>query len=189
MEKEEKKLVFRDLTKDEIDVRVQSCGVSKDDTAWARLLLYKDARVDMELLDETVGPENWQREHKELKGNIYCGVSIKFPHGDGFYWVTKWDCGAESNTEKEKGEASDSFKRACVNWGIGRELYTKIPIMVFGLPKNAKGQVDGTFEVEAIKIENKEIIGLSLFFVKGKTKTRCFAWSKEKGVVQSSMKE
>lgn len=193
MEKEEKKLVFRDLTKDEIDVRVQSCGVvSKDDTAWARLLLYKDARVDMVLLDETVGPENWQREHKELKDNMYCGVSIKFDFNDGFYWVTKWDCGAESNTEKEKGEASDSFKRACVNWGIGRELYTKIPTMVFGLPYktiNNKPQIDGTFEVEKIKIENKEIVALSLLFIKGKNKQRCFVWTKDNGVQQSSIKE
>lgn len=180
-------LSFRDLTKDEIDVRVQSSGVSKDDTMWARLLLYKDARVDMVILDETVGCENWQREHKELKDNMYCGVSIRFDFGDSFYWVTKWDCGAESNTEKEKGEASDSFKRACVNWGIGRELYTKIPIMVFGLPKNSKGQPDGIFEVEKIKIENKEIVALSLLFVKGKNKTRCFIWTKENGVQQSSL--
>ena len=45
-------------------------------------------------------------------------------------WVWKWDCGTESNTEKEKGEASDSFKRACVNWGIGRELYTAPQIWI-----------------------------------------------------------
>lgn len=186
---ENEKLTFRDLTKDEIDVRVQSGGVSKDGTTWTRLLLYKDARVDMVLLDETVGCENWQREHKELKGNIYCGVSIRFGFGDGFYWVTKWDCGAESNTEKEKGEASDSFKRACVNWGIGRELYTKIPITVFSLPQNTKGQIDGTFEVEKIKIENKEIVALSLLFVKGKNKQRCFVWTKDNGVQQSSIKE
>jgi len=84
------------------------------------ILLYKNARVDMAILDELVGAENWQRDHKEVKGNLYCGVGIRM-EGE---WVWKWDCGTESNTEKEKGEASDSFKRACVNWGIGRELYT-----------------------------------------------------------------
>lgn len=184
-------LKFRDLTKDEIDCRVQSSGDMKDkQTLWARVLLYKDARVDMCLLDETVGADNWQREHKELKGNIYCGVSIKFNCDGGFYWATKWDCGAESNTEKEKGEASDSFKRACVNWGIGRELYTKIPIQVFGLPKNYKGAVDGTFEVEKIKIENKEITALSLLFTKnGGEPKRCFVWTKENGTTLCNYKE
>ena len=100
---------FRALTKDEIECRVQSMGVSGK--SWCRVLLYKDARCDMNILDEVAGPENWQREHKELKGNIYCGVGIRIPCEGGFYWATKWDCGAESNTEKEKGEASDSLTK------------------------------------------------------------------------------
>lgn len=107
---------FRILRADEIDVRiaqVKENGVS--------LLLYKDARVDMNILDETVGPENWQRKHYECKGNLFCSVGIR---NKGEEWIWKDDAGSESNTEKEKGEASDSFKRACVNWGIGRELYT-----------------------------------------------------------------
>ena len=106
---------FRILRANEIDVRVAQAkekGVS--------LLLYKDARVDMNILDETVGSENWQRRHYECKGNLFCSVGIKC----GTEWIWKDDAGAESYTEKEKGEASDSFKRACVNWGIGRELYT-----------------------------------------------------------------
>lgn len=106
---------FRTLRADEIDVRVGS--VSK---TGATLLLYKNARVDMQVLDETVGQYNWQRDHKEIKGNLYCGIGIN----SGCEWVWKWDCGTESNTEAEKGEASDSFKRAGFNWGIGRELYT-----------------------------------------------------------------
>lgn len=108
---------FRLLRSDEIDCRISTCsekGIS--------LLLYKDARCDMNILDETVTPLGWQREHKELKGNIYCGVSLRGIKSDE--WVTKWDCGKESYTESEKGESSDSFKRACFNWGIGRELYT-----------------------------------------------------------------
>lgn len=172
---------FRDLTEQEIDCRVQSCGKLKEGTLWARLLLYKDARVDMKLLDEVVGQENWQRDHKELKGNMYCGVGIWNEKRQ--QWIWKWDCGSESNTEKEKGEASDSFKRACANWGIGRELYTKIPIKVFGLPKTEKDAVDGSFMVEKIKIENKEIVALSLMFKANNSKeyTRCFVWTKDEG--------
>lgn len=108
---------FRTLKEDEIE-----CRVGQISAKGFTLLLYKNARVDMDLLDETVGAGNWQRDHKELKGNIYCGVSIW--DDTKKQWITKWDCGTESNTEKEKGEASDSFKRACVNVGIGRELYT-----------------------------------------------------------------
>ena len=115
---------FRLLEADDIECRISTCsqyGVS--------LLLYKNARVDMNLLDSTAGEFNWQREHKELKGNIYCGVSIYDKEKDA--WVTKWDCGKESYTDSEKGEASDSFKRACFNWGIGRELYTAPQMYVF----------------------------------------------------------
>ena len=108
---------FRELRADEIDVRVGS--VSQKGVT---LLFYKDARCDMNILDETVGEMNWQRDHKEVKGNLYCGVGIW--NEDALAWIWKWDCGTESYTEKEKGEASDSFKRACFNWGIGRELYT-----------------------------------------------------------------
>lgn len=84
------------------------------------VLGYIDARDCMELLDEVVGIGNWQRDHKEIDWKLYCGVWI-FNDKD---WVWKWDCWTESNTEKEKGESSDAFKRACVNWGIGRFLYT-----------------------------------------------------------------
>jgi len=113
-------MIFRPLKADEIECRIGSVG-AKGFT----ILLYKDARCDMNILDETVGEFNWQRDHKEIKGTVYCGVGIN-GRGQSTHdeWVWKWDAGAESYTEKEKGEASDSFKRACVNWGIGRELYT-----------------------------------------------------------------
>lgn len=106
---------FRVLRADEIDCRistVKSNGLS--------LLLYKDARCDMNILDESVGSENWQRFHS--RDNANCTVSIWDPEKK--QWVSKEDTGTESFTEKEKGLASDSFKRACFNWGIGRELYT-----------------------------------------------------------------
>lgn len=102
---------FRPLKASEIDVRIGQ--ITKKG---AILLLYKNARADMNILDETVGSENWQREHYEVKGNMFCRVGIFNPPMND--WVWKSDCGVESNTEKEKGEASDSFKRACVNWGM-----------------------------------------------------------------------
>lgn len=108
-------LKFRLLKASEIDCRIATVsqrGVS--------ILLYKDARVDQNILDETVGPMNWQRSHS--RDNANCTVSIW--DGEKKQWVSKEDTGTESYTEKEKGIASDSFKRACFNWGIGRELYT-----------------------------------------------------------------
>lgn len=111
------KLQFRTLNADEIECRV---GTTTD--KGVSLLMYKDARVDMRLLDEVVGCMNWKREHELINGNLFCTVSIKdLESGE---WVSKQDVGVESNTEKEKGQASDAFKRACFNWGIGRELYT-----------------------------------------------------------------
>lgn len=108
-------LKFRKLRADEIDCRI---GQIKE--KGLTLLLYKDARCDMNVLDETVGPLNWKRQH--TRDNANCVVSIWDDVKNE--WVTKEDTGSESNTEAEKGLASDSFKRACVNWGIGRELYT-----------------------------------------------------------------
>jgi len=159
--------MFRDLKADEIDVRiaqVKESGVS--------LLLYKDARVDQNILDETVTPYRWQREHKELKGNIYCGISIFDEERQ--QWVTKWDVGKESFSEAEKGEASDSFKRAGFNWGIGRELYTAPFIWINAEDCNLKetGKKDAygnpiytcrdKFVVEKIEIKDKEITGLAI---------------------------
>ena len=98
-----------------IDFRVQS--VNKG--GYAIILAYKDARVDMQRLDEVCGALNWKREH--TRENHNCIVSLWDESKKE--WVSKEDTGTESNTEKDKGLASDSFKRACFNWGIGRELY------------------------------------------------------------------
>ena len=103
------------LTVDQIDFRVQSINKG----GYATILAYKDARVDMQRLDESVGPLNWKREH--VNANANCIVSIW--NDDIGQWVSKEDTGTQSNTEAAKGLASDSFKRACFNWGIGRELY------------------------------------------------------------------
>ena len=112
---EEGKLNFRKLRADEIDCRI---GQIKE--SGLTLLLYKDARCDMNVLDETVGAMNWKREHSRDNRNCIVSIWSEAKHE----WVSKEDTGTESNTEAEKGLASDSFKRACVNWGIGRELYT-----------------------------------------------------------------
>lgn len=171
---------FRDLTADEIECRIQS--VHKEGKGLV-LLLYKNARCDMNILDETVGAENWQREHYECKGNLFCRVSIcvETKKGESVFpeWVWKSDCGVESNTEAQKGEASDSFKRACFNWGIGRELYTA-PFIWIPADKCTinNGKCYDKFEVEKIIIENKKIVALAIMNVT--KKCRAFVWQKDK---------
>lgn len=177
---------FRDLTADDIEVRVQS--VKEKGIV---LLLYKNARVDMNILDETVGAENWQREHYECKGNLFCRVGINISSkmdlsgSDGIIrvedrWVWKSDCGVESNTEAQKGEASDSFKRACFNWGIGRELYTAPFIWVPSHKCNpfVNGKCYDKFVVEKIVIKDKRIVAISILNTSFKSTNladkRCF---------------
>lgn len=169
---------FRKLRADEIEARIATVT-----DKGCQILLYKNARCDMNILDETVGPFNWQRDHKELKGNMYAGISI-FDENKGI-WVTKWDCGAESNTEAEKGEASDSFKRAGFNWGIGRELYTS-PFVWFKSEqlktlyqddKTKKWKCTDSFSVEAVEyVENK----MSYLKVVDNKSKEVFVWGRSK---------
>lgn len=112
------------LTVDQVDFRIQSISQS----GWAIILVYKDARVDMDRLDEAVGRGYWQRRHEFKNGILYCSVGLWNKEIGQWVWVE--DAGTESNTEKEKGQASDSFKRACFNLGIGRELYDYPTILV-----------------------------------------------------------
>ena len=170
--------MFRGLRPDEIEVRVGTVGKKG-----ASMLLYKDARCDMNILDETYGNLFWQRDHKEIKDNMYAGVGVY--NKELGEWVWKWDCGTESNTEKEKGEASDSFKRACFNLGIGRELYTGgfifIPCETVEIsPGSNKFKLKDAFQFSGIKVtdvlyretENKrEIIGIT---IKDKTGNKIF---------------
>lgn len=153
--------MFRPLTKDEIDCRVATCnenGVS--------LLLYKDARVDQNILDETFGIFGWQRSHQLIDGNLYCTVSVRNPETGE--WIHKQDVGKESNAEKEKGQASDSFKRACFNLGIGRELYTApfiwIPKEMVTIKKDNKGKntTYDKFSVRSITIDGGKIVQLEI---------------------------
>ena len=166
---------FRTLNADEIEVKVKQV---KDNGIVA--LLYKTARTDMDLLDETVGAENWDCDYKEIKGNLYCGISVK----TGNEWVTKWDCGIESREDGEgnekKGEASDAFKRAGFKWGIGRELYTSPFIWITPDKANIKPLNGGRigcydkFTVRKIQYdaEGKNIISLAIW---NETK-RCWAY-------------
>lgn len=162
----------RNLRADEIDVRVQSIKTDKSGACkGAILLLYKNARVDMDILDETFGKLNWQRTHEFKDGKLYCTVSVW--DAEKGQWISREDVGTESNTEAEKGQASDSFKRANVNFGIGRELYTAPFIYIkaedfnyYDTGRKSNNQPvyasNDTFSVAEIAIENKTIIGLSI---------------------------
>lgn len=179
---------FRTLSESEIECRiatVKSSGIT--------LLLYKDARCDMNILDESLGPENWQRTHELINGNLFCNVGINVNYkeeGLSPVWVWKQDVGTESYTEKEKGQASDSFKRACFNWGIGRELYTApfiwIPSDKCEIKESGKRGTNGNhiltcydrFYVEQIICEEKRIVALSI--KNEKSKDRVFLMDKRK---------
>lgn len=178
-------MLFRNLNADEIEVKVKQ--VKENGLV---CLLYKTARTDMELLDETVGPENWRNDYKEIKGNLYCGIAIKQDNGE---WVWKWDCGIESREDGEgnekKGEASDSFKRAGFRCGIGRALYTSPFIWIPADNAEIKpAQFNGKttykcydrFSVEKIAYseDGRRITGLAIW---NDTKNaRAFVWQEEK---------
>lgn len=172
---------FRDLTRDDIDVRLQSVKVNKNDPSKSGviLLLYKNARVDMNILDETVSPENWQNKFYEHKGILFCSLGINTNYDKpeaADRWIWKDDAGVESNTDAEKGNASDARKRAGFAWGIGRELYTTPLIWV----KAADCRIDDNgkcwdkFAVEAIRVQDKKITGLLIYNLT--QKKRCFSW-------------
>lgn len=150
---------IRLLRADEIE-----CRVGMVNEKGLSLLLYKDARADMKILDETYGSTGWQRIHELIGGNLYCRVQIW--DEEKRCWVSKMDVGTESYTEKEKGQASDSFKRACVSVGIGRELYTAPFLWVSAAhcaiqKKNDKYVSYDRFTVREISYnDNREITGI-----------------------------
>lgn len=170
---EEKKYMFRLLRADEIDVRIATINQKG-----ASLLLYKDARCDMNILDERVGVFNWQRHHS--RDNANCTVSLWDEVKK--QWISKEDTGTESFTEKEKGLASDSFKRACFNFGIGRELYTApfiwVPASKINIvEKNGKYATFDKFFVERIAYdEQRQISGISII---NQNNERLFVWTKQ----------
>ena len=147
-------LKFRNLRADELDVRVGEKRNGK-----MSLQIYKDARVDANILDETVGRFNWSRKFERLGETLFCTVGIYSKEHNAL--IYKEDAGAPSNFEKEKGEASDAFKRACFGWGIGRSLYTAPKIMI---PES-----NATHKVSKIDYdENGRICGLQIVDWNGK---------------------
>jgi hypothetical protein len=140
---------LNDLSKplpiDSVEFRIQSINKG----GYATILAYKDARVDMDVLDTVVGPNFWQRTHS--RDNKNCTVSIWC--SEISQWVHKEDTGSESNTEKEKGLASDSFKRACTNWGIGRELYAYPSIQIKLNPNEFTKQGDRCKQSYELKLK------------------------------------
>ena len=166
---------FRKLRADEVD-----CRISTISDKGLSLLLYKDARCDMNILDETVGPMNWQRSHS--RDNANCTVSIYDTEKQ--IWVSKEDTGTESYTEKEKGLASDSLKRACFNWGIGRELYTAPYIWIGAdtcklVNRNGKLTCYDKFKVEYIEYDDAGNISF-LCIANVSEKKRVFTYGKSK---------
>lgn len=176
---------IRPLEASEIEVRAQQIT----EKGGAVLLLYKNARCDMSILDEKFTMYGWKREHSFKDGKNYCKVSIWDDKKSE--WVSKEDVGTESNTEAEKGEASDAFKRACTNIGIGRELYTS-PFIYLQLEEteiirgNGKPKLSPRvrFEVSAITYDDKRSIsGLRIMDQRGKTR---FEWPKKGAKPQQS---
>jgi hypothetical protein len=128
------KELSRPLTISDIDFRVQSINKG----GYATILAYKDSRVDMNRLDEVVGHTGWQKKYELINGNLFCSVGVYDKENN--QWIWKQDVGTESMTEKEKGQASDAFKRACFNWGIGRELY-EYPIISIKLKEKDEYEI------------------------------------------------
>ena len=167
--------VIRTLRADEIECRVAQVKQTRNGVGCS-LLLYKDARSDMSILDEVYGATNWMREHVIIDGRLYCNLSVW--DAEKSMWVTKQDVGTESNTEKEKGQASDSFKRAGTNWGIGRELYTApfIWITLADGEYTSQGErvrCNQTFKVSEISYsDSRKISGLVIVDKKGNERYR-----------------
>lgn len=186
-------LKFRALKAEEIEVRIGSVtdkGLS--------LLLYMDARAAALLLDETVGPMNWRCSYRDVNSKMYCSVDIY--DSDKKEWVSKENVGTESNTEAEKGEASDGLKRAVATWGV-RELYTSpfLWISKDNLKSHEKKTFNGKdvwksydkFTVSDIEIElngySRKIT--KLVITNTSTGAVCFEWSLDKGLKKTVSKK
>lgn len=158
---------IRLLKPSEIECRIGTIGEKG-----LTLLLYKDARVDMKILDEVYGPLNWQRTHVMIGNHLYCKVSVWDEAKQ--QWISKMDVGTESYAEKEKGQASDSFKRACVSLGIGRELYKApfiwVPAGKTNIQKKGERYITyDKFQVKEIHYnQEREMVGLLICNQEGK---------------------
>ena len=165
------------LQANDIECRIQSVSKNRSGEVGAVLLLYKNARVDMRILDEVYGQFGWQRTYELINGNLFC--TIELWDAEKKQWIKKQDVGVPSNTEAEKGEASDASKRASTCVGIGRELYTS-PFIYVKLNEGEyyEAQANGKtvyrassgvrFTVSDIEYnERREIVGLVIKDRKG----------------------
>lgn len=150
------KITFRQLRADEVDVRPAEVKNDK-----VTLLLYQNARCAQNILDESVGCLNWQKEYYPVNGLTFCKIGIKDSETNN--WVWKSDTGSESNIEADKGLASDAFKRAAVSWGIGRELYTAPRISISLTDKDLYGgKLSQKFSVGNMTVSDGEITALTI---------------------------
>lgn len=176
-----KELNFRDLFADEIECRV---GVVRDNGF--TLLLYKNARVDMALLDEVVGVGNWQREHIILGNDIYCRLGIW--NEELKQWVWKTDAGSSGTIEEEKSKASDSFKRAAINFGLGRCLYSAPFIYVYTKTKDGKltGENPKTSRYSVKVIEYKDYKISRIAIINNETKQVVYSYGYKENKSQNA---
>ena len=175
-----KELTFRPLYANEIECRVGN--VAKDGSGFF-LLLYKNARVDQNILDETFGVWNWQCRYYQVKNTMVCSIGIY--NEERKEWIWKDNGGDDdSQMEQVKSELSDSFKRASFCVGIGRELYYSPKIFVKAENGNDKYQ---KYSVKEIKYdENKRIT--ELVIINDKTKEIVFSYGKSGKVAQNGEK-
>lgn len=177
--------MFRKLYASEIDARVST--INKNGCS---LLLYKDARVDQNILDETFGIFGWKRSHQLIGDRLYCTVEVW--DDDKKQWISKQDVGTESYTEKEKGQASDSFKRACFNLGIGRELYTApfiwiTPDKVNITEKDGRYTTTDRFAVESIGYSEDGNIN-NIVIINTKKGIVAYQWEKNEKILSEKIK-
>jgi hypothetical protein len=177
--------MFRKLYASEIDARVST--INKNGCS---LLLYKDARVDQNILDETFGIFGWKRSHQLIGDRLYCTVEVW--DDDKKQWISKQDVGTESYTEKEKGQASDSFKRACFNLGIGRELYTApfiwiTPDKVNITEKDGRYTTTDRFAVESIGYSDDGNIN-KIVIINTKKGIVAYQWEKNDTILSEKIK-
>lgn len=181
MFKNRKENKMRKLKANEIEVKVSQV-IKTDKFEGFQALLYKTARVDMDILDETYGDMNWQSDYKVVKDNLYCGIGVR--DGQTGDWVWKWDVGIESRVDsgnEKKGEASDAFKRAGFKWGIGRELYTapKIFIQADVITKDGKNYLKDKYMTYSVKtIEYDKDGDIASLVIVDKNGGFVFAWKK-----------
>ncbi len=181
--------IFRALRYDEIE-----CRVAKVTDKGCQLLLYKDARCDMNILDEAVGVSNWQNKFYEHKGILFCslGINVNYAEpGKPERWIWKDDAGAESNVAEDKGNASDARKRAGFAWGIGRELYTSpfIWIKREDYDVDNKGNPKDRFTVEELTVENGIITGIEIVNASKRKSVYRFEDGKQKKILKPPTRE